>query len=48
MGHTPLGLRDAALIALAYDTFCRASEIVALTVGDLAHDGDHRFVVWRA
>lgn len=39
MGDSPLDLRDAALIALAYDTLCRASELVALTVGDVQADG---------
>lgn len=32
----PIDLRDAALIAVAYDTLARASELVAFDVGDIA------------
>ena len=34
------GLRDRALISIAYDTLCRRSEIVSLLVEDLRIDGD--------
>jgi integrase len=38
MGDSLPDLRDAALIALAYDTLCRASELVSFTVSDLERD----------
>ncbi len=38
MGDSLPDLRDAALIALAYDTLCRASELVAFDVADLERD----------
>jgi integrase len=40
MGDDLLDLRDAALISLAYDTFARASELVAVNVGDVHSDVD--------
>lgn len=39
MGTGLMDLRDAALIAVAYDTFARASELVALNVGDIEPEG---------
>lgn len=38
MGDTLLDLRDAAIITLAYNSLCRASELVALDVADLEAD----------
>lgn len=38
MGDSLLDLRDAAIIALAYDSLCRASELVAFDVADLEAD----------
>ncbi len=38
-GDDLLGLRDRALIAVAYDTLCRRSELVALEVSDFDDDG---------
>lgn len=40
MGGDLLDLRDAALLCLAYDTFARASELVAFNVGDIQQDVD--------
>lgn len=40
MGDDLIDLRDAALISLAYDTFARASELVAINVGDIHTDVD--------
>lgn len=40
LGASPIELRDAALIAVAYDTFCRASELVALNVRDIQPEGE--------
>ena len=40
MGDDLIDLRDAALLCLAYDTFARASELVAINVGDLERDID--------
>lgn len=37
--ETIAGVRDRALIAVGYDTLCRRSELVALRVADLVHDG---------
>ncbi len=37
---TPGGLRNRALIAVAYDTLCRRSELVALDMEDLARADD--------
>lgn len=37
-GTAPVGLRDRALIALAYDTLARASELVAFNVEDLQEE----------
>jgi integrase len=37
---TPRGLRNAALLATAYDTMARRSELVAMTVEDMAIDAD--------
>ncbi len=39
MGADLPALRDAALIAVAYDTMARASELVALRVKDIQHSG---------
>lgn len=39
-GETPRGLRDAALLAVAYDTLCRRSELVALKVSDFSFNED--------
>lgn len=39
MGDSLADLRDATLVALAYDTLCRASELVALKVGDVRPEG---------
>lgn len=39
MGSRLIDLRDAALVSLAYDTLCRASELVALNVGDVQEQG---------
>ena len=35
LGSAPIELRDAALIAVAYDTGARASELVAFDIGDV-------------
>jgi integrase len=40
MGDDLIDLRDAALLCLAYDTFARASELVAVNVGDVQQDVD--------
>lgn len=40
MGDTLIDLRDAALVALAFDTMLRASELVALNVGDVRPTGE--------
>ena len=40
MGDELIDLRDAALLCLAYDTFARASELVAVNVGDIQQDVD--------
>ena len=40
MGDELIDLRDAALLCLAYDTFARASELVAFHVGDIQQDID--------
>jgi len=39
-GGDLIDLRDAALLTLAYDTFARASELVAIRVGDVQRDID--------
>lgn len=39
MGDYLIDLRDAALVSLAYDTLCRASELVGLNVGDVQEQG---------
>lgn len=39
MGDSLADLRDAALICLAYDTLCRASELVAFNVSDVRREG---------
>jgi integrase/recombinase XerD len=33
------GMRDAALLSVGYDTLCRSSELTAVTVEDLAEEG---------
>jgi site-specific recombinase XerD len=45
-GADPLGLRDRALLSLAYDTGLRASELVAVTLEDImpATDPDARLL----
>ena len=40
LGDGLAGRRDGALLALAYDTLARRSELAALDVADLARDGD--------
>lgn len=40
IGNDLPALRDAALIALAYDTMCRASELVALRTRDIQNAND--------
>lgn len=40
LGGSLIELRDRALIALAYDTLARASELVALDVADVVEDDD--------
>ena len=40
MGDDLIDLRDTALLCLAYDTFARASELVAVNVDDVQHDVD--------
>jgi integrase len=40
LGDQPADLRDAALLALAYDTLARRSELVALDLEDIGRDGD--------
>ncbi len=44
------GLRDRALLALAYDTLCRRSELVALSVADIeaGNEGDATVLVARS
>ena len=39
LGARPMDFRDAALVALAYDTLARASDLVALNVGDVRPEG---------
>jgi integrase len=49
MGDSLPDLRDAALIALAYDTLARASEMVALNVSDIReHAGNHAAYIARS
>jgi integrase len=40
LGDRPADLRDAALLALAYDTLARRSKLVALDLEDIGRDGD--------
>ena len=47
LSGSPLALRNRALIALAYDSMCRASELVALNVSDLV-ETDRGAVVFIA
>jgi len=44
LGDSPRDLRDAALLALASDTLCRESELVAIHVGHLHHN--RRCTTW--
>lgn len=48
MGDDLIDLRDAALLCLAYDTFARASELVAFNVGDIQQDIDGATAFIRA
>jgi integrase len=43
-----IDLRDAALLCLAYDTFARASELIAFNVGDIQQDIDGATAFIRA
>ena len=43
---TPIGIRDAAILAVAYDTMCRESEIVAMRVRDFSFASDGKAVVF--
>ena len=40
LGDDMIDLRDAALLCLAYDSFARASELIAFNVGDIQQDCD--------
>ena len=40
LGDSPLDLRDAALISLAWDTLCRESELIAINLEDIKRSGD--------
>lgn len=48
LGDDLTDLRDGALIALAYDTLCRSSELVALTVADVEKTSGGGGVVYIA
>ena len=48
MGDELIDLRDAALLCLAYDTFARASELIAFNVGDIQQDIDGATAFIRA
>jgi len=49
-GAGPRSLRNRALLAVAYDTLCRRSELIALDYGDLEHGtaGDATVIVRRS
>lgn len=47
LGTTPLDLRDAALLSVAYDTLGRASELCALNVGDVVETDETASVTIR-
>ena len=47
MGDSPLDLRDAALLCLAYDTFARSAELATLDVRDVAQDADGATAFFR-
>ena len=48
MGDDLIDLRDAALLCLAYDTFARASELIAFNVADIQQDIDGATAFIRA
>jgi integrase len=48
MGDALIDLRDAAILCLAYDTFARASEMIAFNVSDIACDIDGATAFIRA
>lgn len=39
--NTPRGIRDRALLLIAYDTLCRRSELVSLDIEDIKEIGKH-------
>ena len=47
---TPAGARDAALISVGYDTFCRSSELASMCVEHihLGHDGTNSILIPRS
>lgn len=48
LGDDMIDLRDAALLCLAYDSFARASELIAFNVGDIQQDCDGATAFIRA
>lgn len=49
LGDSPIDLRDAALLSVAYDTLCRESELVRIEVADIKPDkgtGKYSLIVW--